>query len=81
MESWDPIGLRDVPEAQDEYDKYVGKVYVMLMDERAPSRAIASYLYDVAINSMDISPSLELEARNTHAGNLVVSLRPSFETH
>jgi hypothetical protein len=35
MREWDPIGVRDAPEAQDEYDSYVGKAYVMLMDEGA----------------------------------------------
>ena len=30
MREWDPIGVRDCADAQDEYDAYVGKVYVML---------------------------------------------------
>jgi hypothetical protein len=81
MESWDPIGVRDFPGAQDEYDGYVGKVYVMLMDDRASSQAIAAYLHDIAINYIGITPGPELKARSTHAGSLVVSLRASFETH
>jgi hypothetical protein len=80
MESWDPIGVRDFPEAQDEYDGYVGKVYVMLMDDRASSQAIAAYLYDIAISYIGITPGPELKARSTHAGSLVVSIRASFET-
>jgi hypothetical protein len=35
MREWDPIGVSGVPEAADEYDRYVGTVYVMLMDHRA----------------------------------------------
>jgi hypothetical protein len=27
LRDWDPIGVQDVPEAQDEYDSYVGGVY------------------------------------------------------
>ena len=42
MHEWDPIGVRDVPQAQDEYDSYVGRVYVMMMDERATHEAIAA---------------------------------------
>lgn len=30
LSDWDPIGVNDVPEAQDEYDSYVGDVYRML---------------------------------------------------
>jgi hypothetical protein len=30
LRDWDPIGVNDVPEAQDEYDSYVGGVYRML---------------------------------------------------
>jgi hypothetical protein len=35
MRDWDPIGVRDAPEAQDEYDAYIGKAYVMLVYETA----------------------------------------------
>jgi hypothetical protein len=81
METWDPIGVRDVPQAQDEYDAYVGKVYVMLIDERVSPRAIAAYLYDIATNYMGLSPSPDLETRSARAANLIVDLRPGFETH
>ena len=30
LRDWDPIGVRDVPEAQGEYDGYVGGVYRLL---------------------------------------------------
>jgi hypothetical protein len=30
LRDWDPIGINDVPEAQDEYDSYVGGVYRLL---------------------------------------------------
>jgi hypothetical protein len=30
VRDWDPIGVNDVPEAQDEYDSYVGGVYRLL---------------------------------------------------
>jgi hypothetical protein len=37
LRDWDPIGVNDVPEAQDEYDSYVGGVYRLacftLLDE------------------------------------------------
>lgn len=48
IQEWDPIGVRDVPQAQDEYDSYIGRVYVMLMDEGATRQAVAAYLFDIA---------------------------------
>lgn len=27
---WDPIGIKDEPNAQDEYDGYIGEVYALL---------------------------------------------------
>ena len=32
---WDPIGIGDLPDAEGEYDNYVGEIYVMLMDREA----------------------------------------------
>ena len=29
MREWDPIGVAGIPQAADEYDTYVGKVYVI----------------------------------------------------
>ena len=33
MAEWDPIGVKGVPDAQDEYDHYVGKVAAMIRDQ------------------------------------------------
>jgi hypothetical protein len=32
LNEWDPIGIRHVPQAQDECDTYVGKVAALLRD-------------------------------------------------
>ncbi len=81
MQEWDPIGVRDVPQAQDEYDDYVGEVYVMLMDQRATEQEITAYLYDIATNYMELSPRPELVERSARVAKLLVALRPTFETH
>jgi hypothetical protein len=66
MREWDPIGVADVPECQDEYDNYVAKAYVMLMDEGADSARIAAYLLDIAQNYMGVfSPTLPERSRRT----------------
>jgi hypothetical protein len=51
LHDWDPIGVRDVPEAQDEYDSYVGGVYGLLVSG-APPQAIAEHLCAVERESM-----------------------------
>jgi hypothetical protein len=65
MEHWDPIGVRNTPEASDEYDRYVGEVYVMLMDDRASEATINAYLFATATEHMGLSPSDYLAAART----------------
>ena len=43
MAEWDPIGVADVPEAQDEYDSYLGHL-VGLLREGATQATIRHYL-------------------------------------
>jgi hypothetical protein len=81
MREWDPIGVSGVPEAADEYDSYVGEVYMMLMQGRASSEAIAAYLFDIATRHMGLSTHAELAERSARTGAALVALRPEFETH
>jgi hypothetical protein len=81
MREWDPIGVSDFAEAQDEYDAYVGKIYVMLMDDRASVGTIAEYLFDAATVHMGLSEeSIEHEAA-IRTAEVLVALRPSFALH
>ena len=43
LRNWDPIGVRNVPQAQDEYDAYVGGVY-RLIASGATARELAKHL-------------------------------------
>jgi hypothetical protein len=52
---WDPIGVRDVPEAQDEYDGYVGGVYRLLVSGATQSE-LAEHLLQIERESMRLSP-------------------------
>src|SRR5580692_6629630 len=81
LESWDPCGVRDAPQAHDVYDAYIGKIYVMLMNENATQQSIAAYLWEVAINYMGMSPSSWLKEHGDHAAALIEGLRSSFLTH
>ena len=43
LRNWDPLGVKDVPQAQDEYDAYVGGVY-RLIASGATAKQIAEHL-------------------------------------
>jgi hypothetical protein len=53
LEDWDPIGVHDVPEAQDEYDSYVGGVYRLLATGATPEE-LAAHLLSIENDSMGL---------------------------
>jgi hypothetical protein len=55
MDEWDPIGVRDWPEAADEYDRYVGVVGRMLHE--GATADIATYLRGIREDYMGLGPS------------------------
>lgn len=54
--AWDPIGVRGIPEAVDEYDSYAPAVLRML-ETGASDRHIADYLTSVVRNRMELRPN------------------------
>ena len=82
MREWDPIGVAGIEDAADEYDAYVGRVYVMLMDESASAEAIAAYLFEVATENIGLSSADGfLAERSANAAAALVAVRAQFETH
>ena len=53
MTNWDPIGVSDVPEAQDEYDSYVPE-FVALLTRDASDGEIAHALYRIETVTMGL---------------------------
>ncbi len=53
LKEWDPIGVKDVPEAQDEYDSYIPGVYKLLIN-RESSEKIFQYLWKVETDYMGL---------------------------
>jgi hypothetical protein len=80
LHEWDPIKIAGMG-PDDEYDSYADKAYVMLMDERATETEIAAYLFDVATEHMGLSDRDRLAERSEHVAQLLISIRPEFETH
>jgi hypothetical protein len=81
LHDWDPIGIRDIAEAGDEYDTYADKAHVMLMDERATAESISSYLYGIAAEHMGLGHSTQLKEDTRSIAETLVALRPEFDTH
>jgi hypothetical protein len=54
MHQWDPIGVSDIPEADDEYDSYVPAIYKLLL-ERAPAQEVFDYLWWAETEHMCLS--------------------------
>ena len=59
---WDPIGVAGIPQARDEYDAYLPRVFSMLLEQRAEDE-IAAYLVDVEGRRMGLTPAPEKAAR------------------
>jgi hypothetical protein len=56
LEEWDPIGVRDEPDAQDEYDGYAFALYGLLA-RGATDDDLAEYLAQVTMFWMDLGAS------------------------
>jgi hypothetical protein len=54
---WDPIGIKDEPNAQDEYDGYMGNVYELLVSGASDER-IAQYLSQIVTEQMELPAKL-----------------------
>ncbi len=53
MDQWDPIGVNDIPEAADEYDSYIGKIYELIKGD-ASEDEIAAHLRTIEIQRMEM---------------------------
>jgi hypothetical protein len=53
LDVWDPIGIRGEPNAQDEYDSYIGRIYELLTGD-SPDRELSEYLFSVVYDLMGL---------------------------
>lgn len=58
MDTWDPIGVKDIPQAHDEYDAYIGEVMELLMNGK-PDDEIANHLHSIVTKQMGLPAGLE----------------------
>jgi hypothetical protein len=58
MDKWDPIGVKDVPQAADEYDNYIDGVDELLR-HKATDRELSEYLIRIETERMGLSDASE----------------------
>jgi hypothetical protein len=54
LTEWDPIGVKQFPEAQDEYDSYAPHIYTLLITRR-PHQEIFDYLWKIETERMGLT--------------------------
>jgi hypothetical protein len=65
---WDPIGVSDSPQARDEYDSYLPRVFRLVKGRQR--QELLDYLREVAVNFMGL-PAAETEAEERTAAFLL----------
>jgi hypothetical protein len=61
---WDPIGIKDERNAQDEYDGYLGGVYQLLVSG-ASDEQIADHLWRIVTERMGLSAARKADMADT----------------
>ncbi len=56
LHEWDPIGVRDYPEAKDEYDSYIPGVFTLLATHPS-AEAVAAHLIIIETERMGMTPT------------------------
>jgi len=54
LKEWDPIGIQEIPEAQDEYDSYVISIYQLIDSQKSESK-LFDYLWWIETEHMGLS--------------------------
>jgi hypothetical protein len=62
MDEWDPIGVRGVPGAVDEYDAYIGRLYGILVGSRS-NTDIIDCLARIERDEIGVTTSEEVKTR------------------
>jgi hypothetical protein len=65
LKEWDPIGVKDIPEARDEYSGYVGPVYELLRSG-ATEKEVFEYLWWTETDQMGLLGDRSATERFAH---------------
>jgi hypothetical protein len=73
---WDPIGVKDEPNAHDEYDGYVGRVYELLVSKASQSELV-DYLYWAVHDNMGLGTASRVRMVGTAEALRLIPLGPT----
>lgn len=79
MQKWDPIDTSGIG-PDDEYDRYISTIYLMLQDERTNHQRVADHPLGLATTAMGLSDSPQLKEKCALAAAALMSLREAFAT-
>ena len=71
---WDPIGVRQVPQARDEYESYLPQVFKRVLEATGPE-PIADYLMEIESERMGYSPTKATRQGALDVANLLLEHR------
>ena len=66
LQDWDPIGINHEPNAQDEYDGYVGEIYELLL-RQATEDEISAHLLQIVQERMGLNSNKDQQSRTVEA--------------
>jgi hypothetical protein len=75
LQVWDPIGIQDEPNAQDEYDLYVDGIYGLLL-RGATDKEITNHLWRIIEERIEIHPQSGATERTIQALRAIQIPRP-----
>ena len=73
---WDPIGVKDEPNAQDEYDGYIGRLYELFVS-KAPQSELVNYLYLAVLDNMGLCTANRAHMIGTAEALRLIPLEPT----
>ena len=76
LHGWDPIGVAQTPEAQDEYDSYIGKIHGMLI-RHEPRHKLVDHLWLIETEYMGLFGNRQ---RTEATVDRLISFRDEVET-
>ena len=68
---WDPIGVRGIPQARDEYDSYIPQVFTLL-ERGASEMEICQHLASITTDRMGLATTEASSRHDTEISNLLI---------
>lgn len=79
LQIWDPIGVKHVAQAQDEYDSYIGDIHDLLI-AGAANEVIEAHLLGIVTDRMGLPASVEDMSETVRALRQIALPKTSLAT-